>query len=197
MYWKVDNKSRYVLWSYMRQYIAAGSIIVSDCVPQYQGCISLGFSAYLTVNHSTRGTGRFVNPSDPSAHTQNIEARNSYVKKRLRSLRTDRAIQQYLCEYIYRNQVLSTVSTPCEKFNKFFADVRRAYPGPGRTRLEFGPIGINTSLPEFPQDITPTAASSSTEDRHEQEQSFVISAQDLQDAGPSSASTLGYESTAK
>lgn len=196
MYWKVDNKSRDILWSHMRHYIAPGSIIVSDCAPEYRGCTSLGYSAHLTVNHSARGRGRFVNPSDPEAHTQNIKVRKRYLKKRVRSFRTDKAIQQYLCEYIYRSRVLSAVATPWERFNKFLSDIRRVYPGPGRTGLGLCPIKIDTSsTTEYLQDSMPTEEpASSAEDHvvvvHEQVQDssiqpFAISMQDLDDAGPS------------
>ncbi|XP_023220813.1 uncharacterized protein LOC111622640 [Centruroides sculpturatus] len=119
MYWHVDNKSRRVLWSHMLRYIARSSIIVSDSAAQYRGCTTMGFSEHKTVNHSQRGPGRFVDADDLEAHTQNIECRNRWLKKSIKSLRTDRSLQSYNCTYVHRTRVLSQLPTTSAKFRQF------------------------------------------------------------------------------
>ncbi|XP_023233574.1 uncharacterized protein LOC111633267 isoform X2 [Centruroides sculpturatus] len=142
MYWHVDNKSRRVLWSHMHRYIAEGSIIVSDSAPQYRGCTTMGFSDHKTVNHSQQGPGRFVDIDDPEAHTQNIECRHRWLKKSIKSLRTDRSLQSYACTYVYRTRFLSQLPTPSAKFRQFVEHIVAVYPGPGREGLQLKTIGV-------------------------------------------------------
>lgn len=146
LFWHVPNKSRRVLWAYMKNNIESGSIIVSDAAPQYSGCEALGFSEHKIINHSTRGSGRSVNSADPQTYTQNIKIRN--VKTAIKSLRTDRTLQQYMCEYTYRNRVLSVHRKAWERFFRFIDDVATVYPGPGRESLQLLEISI-------PDDVAP------------------------------------------
>ncbi|XP_067127417.1 uncharacterized protein [Centruroides vittatus] len=136
MYWHVENKSRRVLWSYMSRYIAPGSIVLSDSAPQYRGCTTMGFSEHKTVNHSQQGPGRFVNSEDSEAHTQNIECRHRWLKRSIKSLRTDRSLQSYTCSYVYRTRFLSKLPTTAAKFRQFVEHIAAVYPGPGRQGLQ-------------------------------------------------------------
>ncbi|XP_023233731.1 uncharacterized protein LOC111633395 [Centruroides sculpturatus] len=126
----------------MYRYIAPGSIIVSDSAPQYRGCTTMGFSDHKTVNHSQQGPGRFVNSEDPEAHTQNIECRHRWLKRSIKSLRTDRSLQSYTCSYVYRTRFLSKLPTISAKFRQFIGDIVAVYPGPGRQGLQLKTIGV-------------------------------------------------------
>ncbi|XP_023218173.1 uncharacterized protein LOC111633440 [Centruroides sculpturatus] len=196
MYWHVENKSRRVLWSHMSRYIAPGSIIVSDSAPQYRGCTTMGFSEHKTVNHSQQGPGRFVNSDDPEAHTQNIEGRHRWLKKSIKSLRTDRSLQSYTCTYVYRTRFLSQLPTESAKYRQFIEHIVAVYPGPGREGLQLKTIGVpvdedqppdepyfDVYLPdeEDPQgdDDPPTSDSTNT---------FVVDPKDQAEAGTSGLS---------
>lgn len=80
MYWKVENKSRSVPWAYMGVLHRARLYYRHRLRATIQRCSCLGFAEYLTVN--ARGQGRFVNPSNSGARTQNIEGHNRYVNLR-------------------------------------------------------------------------------------------------------------------
>ncbi|XP_023229255.1 uncharacterized protein LOC111629576 [Centruroides sculpturatus] len=54
---------------------------------------------------------RFVNTDDPEAHTQNIECRHRWLKKSIKSLRTDRSLQSYTCTYVYRTRFSGTTTS--------------------------------------------------------------------------------------
>lgn len=61
------------------------------------------------------------------------------------NLRTDRTLQQYICEYLYRNRVLSVHKSPSDKFRQFIRDVVAAYPGTGQQGLQLGCIGVDAT----------------------------------------------------
>ncbi|XP_067121638.1 uncharacterized protein, partial [Centruroides vittatus] len=198
MYWHVDNKSRRVLWSHMLRYIAPNSIIVSDSAAQYRGCAAfLGFSGHKIVNHSQRGPGRFVDTDDPEAHTQNIECRNRWLKKSIKSLRTDRSLQSYTCTYVYRTRFLSQWPTTSAKFRQFLRDIVAVYPGPGRQGLQLQTIGVPVDQhlpPDVPYFDVPVHEGDEEERQGDDDRpttsgatttTFVIDPQDLAEAGTS------------
>lgn len=143
MFWQVNNKNRRVLWRNMLEYIEPGSIIISAAVPQYEGRECLGLAGHKFVNHRKKDPGRFINFHNASAHKQDIEIQNKYLKETIKLLRTDRALQEHMCEYTYRSKVLSVCSTYGQKFCRFLEDVARVYCGPGRETMQLKTIGIS------------------------------------------------------
>lgn len=147
LYWHVPNKTRAVLWAHMYAYIEPGTTILSDSAPQYTGCEQLGFAEHKTVNHSVRGPGRFVSTSDPSVHTQNIEARHRRLKDTIKVAKDDLTLGQYIAEFTYRERRLKGVSRSGEKLRRFIEDATAVYPGPGRRGLQLNTIGVEDPTP--------------------------------------------------
>lgn len=158
MFWQVNNKNRRVLWRNMLEYIEPGSIIISDAVPQYKDREYFGLAGHKFFNHKKKDPGRFVNIHDASNHTQDIEMQKKYLKETMKLLRTDRALQERMCEYTYRSRVLSSCSTYGQKFRRFLEDVARVYRGPGQETMQLKTIGISVdedvgAAPYFDVDI--------------------------------------------
>ena len=90
------------LLSAIAENVAPGSTIVSNQLPVYSGIANLkGYNyTHLTVNHSKN----FVNPSNPSAHTQTIESSWGHVKKIYRQMNgTSTALfPSYLDQFLFK-----------------------------------------------------------------------------------------------
>ena len=73
-----NRRDRETLFPLIKKHVAPGTEIMTDCWAAYRGLEQEGYT-HKTVNHSTRGRGRFVNPQT-GAHTQRIEGSWKHLK---------------------------------------------------------------------------------------------------------------------
>lgn len=119
----VDRRDRETLLDVIRRRIQPGSVISSDCWKAYENLPSLVPEMnflQLRVNHSRN----FVNPDNSAAHTQNIEAFWSSLKRKLKQrggTKYKTNIEHYIGEHLYKKSMNRNV------FETFLIDIARYY----------------------------------------------------------------------
>ena len=145
---QVRRRDRATLWPIMQKHIAQGSFVFSDEWAAYAGCAVLGFSRHLSVNHSlmfakrVRIQGHFpllghFNPitgrTTVNINTNTKERAWGELKRCLRRCRSVPMVQNYIGEYLYRQNILSDIRNIRRnqglRFLRFVRDVARVYPG--------------------------------------------------------------------
>ena len=157
----VEDRSADTLVSLIKEHIAPGTTIISDCWKAYS---SLGKEGYqhLTVNHSLN----FVDP-DTGAHTNTIESTWRALKRSLPRNGTQKTLyDSYFSQYCVRKSVLLDSPDPFLKFlelirevyNPQFVDVTAGRKRPKETtsteltskhRRPLLSVDQNTSLDDF------------------------------------------------
>ena len=78
----------------IKEYIKKGSCLLTDGLLAYKGRLERdGYTMVRTVIHTN---GEYVNPSDPSAHTQTIDGAWGHLKDKIRA-RKDLRISLAFC----------------------------------------------------------------------------------------------------
>jgi hypothetical protein len=101
----VSNRSRTTLLEIISRRIAPGTTIVSDSWRGYSNLETLlpQFQfIHKTVNHSLN----FINPDNPSVHTQSVEGFWSVLKRKMRQRGTHKGenLDSYFFEFLYRKR---------------------------------------------------------------------------------------------
>ena len=116
----VPNWDKETLLPLIKERIAAGTTIMSDCWKSYD-CLSQEDFEYLTVNHSLH----FVDP-DTGCHTQNIENLWWQVKRNLPNTHNKHSqLYLHLAQYMWR---LMRDQTD-DMFLQFLKDAAKFYKG--------------------------------------------------------------------
>lgn len=120
----VEERNRKTLHEVISRRINPGSIICSDNWKAYGNLVELlpemKFKGHKKVNHSKN----FVNPEDPEAHTQNIEAFWSMFKRKLKKCGGEKygsQIEDYFGQIMYKKLHRSNT------FEKFIEDLEFTY----------------------------------------------------------------------
>ncbi len=151
---QIEQKDQETLFPLMQKHIAQDSFIMTDQALVYQNCDALGFSGHCAVNHSltfVRLLPAFVPNGDPRlgrvlphlnltrvpVHTNTLERSWRDLKHGfLRNCRSIEMVPNYIGEYLYRRNILDDVPDHKHligvKMYRFFEDVRKVYPGPGK-----------------------------------------------------------------
>ena len=97
----VPDRSHETLMRFLKDHVAPGSIIYTDCWAGYSGCIDdLEARDHLTVNHSEC----FVDPVT-KVHTNTIEGKWTAIKTKIsKRNRGSKALEECLFEQIWRYQ---------------------------------------------------------------------------------------------
>lgn len=97
----VYDRSETHLCTLIRQHVAPGTHIMTDGWGAYRNLVSMGYSHSVVVHDD-----HFVSPTDPSIHTQRIEATWGSLKRFIRSHGTNKGAHylEYICEYLFRRK---------------------------------------------------------------------------------------------
>lgn len=97
----VDDRTKSTLHEILARRVHAGTYICSDSWKAYDGLSELGFG-HGKVNHSQN----FLNPFNPTIHTQAIESLWSKLKRFFRKKCFNRRIHlyDYILEFLFRNE---------------------------------------------------------------------------------------------
>lgn len=93
----VPDRSAATLLSQIDRNIAAGTRIISDCWKGYRNLTSEGYN-HATVNHSKN----FIDPADPSIHTQKIERMWRTLKSVIPKGTSEELKWTYLAEFVFK-----------------------------------------------------------------------------------------------
>lgn len=105
------------------RHIRQGSIIYSDSWGAYNSLANIGYT-HFKINHSEN----FVDPQNPSVHTQNIERLWGIVKRRVvRPGIRPRFLKQYLARF----QFMRAIENRRKRLHAFLLAASSLYPGPG------------------------------------------------------------------
>ena len=97
---RVPDRTRSTLYKIIKKHIRPGTRIISDEWAAYQTLSEEGYT-HDTICHKRN----FVNPKDPSIHTQNIECQWRYAKKNYPDNSTSKKLRDsYLQEFLYRRK---------------------------------------------------------------------------------------------
>ena len=121
---EVPKRDSATLIPLIKEYVAAGSSIISDCWKAYD-CLSQENFTHLTVNHSLN----FVDPTT-GAHTQNIECQWWQIKRSLPSTHATSSTDGFgfrLAEYMWRRQ-----NALVDHFDQILSDILLLYKPPKR-----------------------------------------------------------------
>ncbi|XP_068205419.1 male abnormal protein mab-31-like [Palaemon carinicauda] len=112
-----QDRSAETLIPLIRQYIKAGSVIMSDGWAAYKTLSNKGY-IHKVINHSEN----FVDPNDPSIHTQTIERQWRNVKEwsKRPGMKAD-YFDQYFSRYLFFE------SYPINPVHQFFLEVGKLY----------------------------------------------------------------------
>lgn len=140
---ETQKRDKQTLVPLIEKYIRRGSVIISDCWKAYSGLEELGFT-HRTINHSKN----FVDPDDPTTHTQTIERLWRDVKEW-----TQRPGQrrEYFFQYIARYLFIHSFSSDDSRLHKFFVQAAKLYE-PQSGRIEGHPVH-RAPIPEDPHDL--------------------------------------------
>lgn len=153
----VPDRKLHTLLGGLMECIEPGTYLCTDGWRGYFGCDQY-FSGHGVVNHSTnflnppknqdplfvpagrfhaecldkQWTGNIAPGMTPFRnHTQNIERAWRSLKEVLPRSCKRQKIEQYIGEWMYRNNILKGISGDNAKFERFLRDIARSYPGYG------------------------------------------------------------------
>lgn len=156
----VAQRNEETLSEHLVDYVDIDSYLCTDGWLGYNGCANL-FNGHGVVNHSQNfvnpprdqdplwvAPGRFNNEcldrqwtgppprNTPNyepfrIHTQHIERSWQGLKKIIGNMRNVDEINEYIGEWMYRQNVLKNYTSPNTRFSRFMGDIARAYPGMG------------------------------------------------------------------
>ena len=117
---------------------------MTDGLPSYLNLNLIGFQEQERVNH----TYEFVSSYNSDVHINNIENRNRWLKKTIKSITDFDSIEEYCCEYKFRAEYLKDMDEkkldPGEGLYQFLEIAKKVYPGIG------GQIPENKTLQQTP-----------------------------------------------
>nr|XP_022903262.1 uncharacterized protein LOC111415684 [Onthophagus taurus] len=120
---EVPDRTENTLTPIIERYVLPGTIIISDGWRAYRNINQIGGGIYEheVITHEEN----FVNPDDPTIHTQNVENMWMRAKRKLkRQCGTSEALfTSYLHEFIWRNKFKSR-----DIFSALLVCVREQYP---------------------------------------------------------------------
>ena len=97
---RVPNRNRKTLYKIIKKHIRPGTRIISDEWKAYATLEDEGYE-HDTICHKRQ----FVDPQDPSIHTQNIEIQWRYAKAKFPKCSTSKPLRDgYLQEFLYRRK---------------------------------------------------------------------------------------------
>jgi len=100
---QVRDRSSAILISEIERIVAPGTRIISDALRSYRRLPEHGYDHSYVVHDV-----EFVDSTDTSVHTQNVEVRNRWTKAAIKSYRKNRPLNSYCAEYSYRLYNAST-----------------------------------------------------------------------------------------
>ncbi|GBL96268.1 hypothetical protein AVEN_118797-1 [Araneus ventricosus] len=115
----VENRTREVLLSVIKEHILPGTTVMSDCWSSYE-CLSDEGFVHLAVNHSLH----FVDP-DTGAHTNSIEGTWSAIKRNLQGTNHVKGqFDSYMATYMCKRKH----STAQSRMASLLAMIKEVYP---------------------------------------------------------------------
>ncbi|RWR99692.1 hypothetical protein B4U79_11355, partial [Dinothrombium tinctorium] len=110
--------------------IESGSHIVSDMWAAYRNIqTKLQGYTHSSVNHSEN----FVDPTNPTVHTQNVENMWGRLKTGLPDRLSDEQKSAYFCKFMYEQKYEWKKLTSGERFRLICKHISHIYPGPFET----------------------------------------------------------------
>ncbi|CAH0722178.1 unnamed protein product, partial [Brenthis ino] len=123
-----DNKrERNTLFPLIQKHIAPGTEIWTDCWKAYEGLADIPGKNYThkTVNHSSMGVGRFVEPTS-GVNTQAIEGSWKHLKYEVTNAGYKKeALADHLCTYMWHRIVRNRREDP---FDCMWQAIKNVYP---------------------------------------------------------------------
>ncbi|XP_068211699.1 uncharacterized protein [Palaemon carinicauda] len=132
----VKKRNAETLISALKEHVLPGTTIISDCWKGYGKVKDHDFK-HFTVNHSVN----FVDPNDPTVHTNTIESQWRVLKRSLLPrFGTQKSLyESYFAEYCIRKRYIEKSVCP---FRAFLQLIKRVYP------LKASPLYL--PIPESP-----------------------------------------------
>ena len=94
---QIRDRSSAVLVSEIERLVAPGTRIISDALRSYRCLPEHGYQHSFVVHKK-----EFIDSTDTSVHTQNVEIRNRWTKAAVKNYRKNRPLNSYLSDYSYR-----------------------------------------------------------------------------------------------